>query len=126
MRIIPQGDSAWFCADKSAGMRVGEEQWSTGAPALAPAKITTPFPAPAKIWQFAGGKPRPWPINLSPAPAKNHAFTGCTAGDFMNDFGTFLRTPQKKIPKINFRAILCYNQLILKIFQVFFLKNFKF
>ena len=24
MRIIPQGDSAWFCADKSAGMRVGE------------------------------------------------------------------------------------------------------
>ena len=22
MRIIPQGDSAWFCADKSAGMRV--------------------------------------------------------------------------------------------------------
>ena len=21
----PQGDSAWFCADKSAGMRVGEE-----------------------------------------------------------------------------------------------------
>ena len=25
VRIIPQGDSAWFCADKSAGMRVGEE-----------------------------------------------------------------------------------------------------
>ena len=24
VRIIPQGDGAWFCADKSAGMRVGE------------------------------------------------------------------------------------------------------
>ena len=22
MRIIPQGDSAWFCADKSVGVRV--------------------------------------------------------------------------------------------------------
>ena len=26
MRIIAQGDSAWFCADKSAAMRVGEER----------------------------------------------------------------------------------------------------
>ena len=25
VRIIPQGDSAWLCADKSAGMRVIEE-----------------------------------------------------------------------------------------------------
>ena len=32
MRIIPQGDSAWFCADKSAGMRVSEGGlgWSEG------------------------------------------------------------------------------------------------
>ena len=25
VRIISQGDNAWLCADKSAGMRVGEE-----------------------------------------------------------------------------------------------------
>ena len=25
MRIIPQGDIAWLCADKSAGMRVSDE-----------------------------------------------------------------------------------------------------
>ena len=25
VRIIPQGDSSWLCADKSAGMRVSEE-----------------------------------------------------------------------------------------------------
>ena len=30
MRIIPQGDSVWFCADKSAGMRVGGLCWSEG------------------------------------------------------------------------------------------------
>ena len=34
MRIIPQGDSAWFCADKSVGMRVGMRVgglgWSEG------------------------------------------------------------------------------------------------
>ena len=30
MRIIPQGDSAWLCADKSAGMRVIEDLKSEG------------------------------------------------------------------------------------------------
>ena len=30
MRIIPQGDSAWFCADNSAGMSVGGLGWSEG------------------------------------------------------------------------------------------------
>ena len=57
-------------------------QWSTGAPA--PAKITTPGPSqPGQNLAIRR------PINLP--PAKNHAFTGGTAGDFMNDFGTFLK-----------------------------------